>query len=774
MEWSRVQRALAGEIDVRAAWDEFLASGRGDDVDAFASWLLAEGRVSAERFASLHAGEPITLTDWTDTWADAAPDTVSRAEVPRSLPEGRRYELVGELGKGAMGRVWVARDRELLRKVAFKELLPGNSDRAKQRFLAEVQITAQLDHPGVVPVYDMEPGTEGGPAYAMKLVQGSTLRELIERSRGRVEVGRAPDDETSLQTRLDHFLKICDAVAYAHSKGVVHRDLKPANIMIGRFREVYVMDWGIARVDTEAVEGTTDDPALVADAPGTRLGAVIGTPAYMSPEQARGENEKIGPASDQFALGLILAECIQLHPAYPGRDARAQLALAQAGRPQPLHPAGAGEPVPDALAAIIARATREQPEDRYPSVLALAKDVRHALANDPVSVVPETAGRRLRRWVTRHPGQTLALGVSVLAVLLLGGAWMVADNQLTAARAETRTRAVEHARTRYRSEVAMAGQAIDRHVLFYQGQLEAVAASAQALLEHGTPTDATRWSTQQYRDLATSPPGMVLSAHYHRPISPTEPVAHLPPDTPLDDGLADFSRLAPLRHLLREAHLARPAEPPLTDPTAQRLRIQGDDIAMEWAYFAVERTGLMVMFPGAAGWEDAYDPRTRPWYQEALARPGAHWGSPYADLMGQGRLISCVKAVSDSEGTLLGVAGVDLEFTYLTRTHMRLDREGFVASYLLDETGAIMLATELEDADFVIPATEMRDEGLDYGRFEQPEVLRGAREHTGGMRVGTGPSGRTTWTAWTPLASLGWTFVVVSEPAEAVTTAPGG
>ena len=155
-----------------------------------------------------------------------------------------------------MGTVHVARDVELLRRVALKELsLEVAHDRsARSRFVREVQVTAQLDHPHIVPVYGLEVASGGRPAYAMKLVEGQTFGQLIADTRAFYEKKAPPDEDHALPARLEHFLKVCDAIAYAHERGVVHRDLKPANLMVGRHNEVYVMDWGICRLMTQPAE----------------------------------------------------------------------------------------------------------------------------------------------------------------------------------------------------------------------------------------------------------------------------------------------------------------------------------------------------------------------------------------------------------------------------------------------------------------------------------------------------------------------------------------
>ena len=272
-----------------------------------------------------------------------------------------------------MGTVHVARDVELLRRVALKELsLEVAHDRsARSRFVREVQVTAQLDHPHIVPVYGLEVASGGRPAYAMKLVEGQTFGQLIADTRAFYEKKEPPDEDHALPARLEHFLKVCDAIAYAHERGVVHRDLKPANLMVGRHNEVYVMDWGICRLMAQPAEpapapaaGRRRAPAraspartgsisraevsLEASHGETAYGAIVGTPLYMSPEQAHGRHDQLDAKSDQCALGLILFELVALKRPLGGKTLAEVLTQASSGTREPLVHAY-GEAIPGEL-----------------------------------------------------------------------------------------------------------------------------------------------------------------------------------------------------------------------------------------------------------------------------------------------------------------------------------------------------------------------------------------------------------------------------------------
>ena len=204
-----------------------------------------------------------------------------RSKQPGKITTGR-YDFVGDVGEGAMGKVLLAEDLDLNRKVAFKQM---SEETARQsalaaKFYAEAQITAQLDHPNIVPIYSLERTEEGSLAYSMKLIRGKTFEDEIQHL-VEVRTNKAnPNEPDDLDHRLEQFLKVLDAMSYAHDRGIMHRDLKPENIMIGAYGEVYVMDWGIARRITGA---SPEEPVVLQDEPEEDDDMIIGTPQYMSP-----------------------------------------------------------------------------------------------------------------------------------------------------------------------------------------------------------------------------------------------------------------------------------------------------------------------------------------------------------------------------------------------------------------------------------------------------------------------------------------------------------
>jgi serine/threonine-protein kinase len=330
-------------------------------------------------------GSPARTDDRT-----SAETPVARSHVPVALAPDPRIEDWGVLGRGGMGEVHRVFDRNMRRFTALKVLdaeLVGH-EVARRRFMAEAQITGQLEHPNIVPVYELAVAEDGSPThFTMKLVDGVTLTSLITRER------LGARTEAELWQLLQVFLKVCDALAYAHSRGVVHRDIKPENVMIGAYGQVYVMDWGIAHVAGEPATGETPPDGTDALLLGKRApalpvsvqidtrdqGAIVGTYQYMAPEQAWGRNEEVDARTDVFALGGVLFHILTGRAPYMASPDVSTEDLARKGDVP--HPAEVApeHTLPPALCTIAMKALAKKREDRYCSVDALKRDVERAL-----------------------------------------------------------------------------------------------------------------------------------------------------------------------------------------------------------------------------------------------------------------------------------------------------------------------------------------------------------------------------------------------------------
>jgi serine/threonine protein kinase len=318
---------------------------------------------------------------------------LDRLRVAADLPDlgSTGYVLLDKLGAGGMGSVFRVRDSALGREVALKVLgIVDSGGEFGARLLREAKIIAQLEHPGIVPVHDVGTLPDGRVFYTMKLVQGRRLDQRRE------ELGGIPE-------RLRTFQKICEAVAFAHAHQVLHRDLKPQNIMVGKFGEVLVMDWGLAKLLNAEMPGASNPVPTIrlqqlssgadtAEAD-TEHGAVLGTPGYMAPEQARGDVAAVGRRADVYSLGAVL-----------------RFLLDDAG------------PIPKALAAIGSKATAEDAHHRYGSVEELANDVAQYLDGLAISAYPEGPLARAWRWVVKNSAWILLI-VAYLVMRALFVLW---------------------------------------------------------------------------------------------------------------------------------------------------------------------------------------------------------------------------------------------------------------------------------------------------------------------------------------------------------------
>ena len=350
-----------------------------------------------------------------------------------------RYRALGEgpVAKGGLGEIWLAQDEELWRQVALKYLQAscvGDAD-ARRRFVLEAEITGRLEHPGIVPVYGLVHDGRGRPCYAMRFIHGHTLRDAIEQFHTRDALERdAGERSVAFQKLLRSFLAVCQVLAYAHSRGIVHRDVKPGNIMLGRYGETLVVDWGLAKpmaTESGAAADPTEtlvSPISAATVEQSVMGFVKGSPAYMSPEQAEGQWDAVGISADVYGLGATLYHLLTGRPPFTG-DLPSVLGKVKRGDFQ--LPRRLNKEVSAALEAICLKAMKLRPEDRYPTALDLAADVEHWLANEPVTAYVEPWSVKARRWLGRH--QTLA-AATVAAVLVATAALGAATALLRSAR----------------------------------------------------------------------------------------------------------------------------------------------------------------------------------------------------------------------------------------------------------------------------------------------------------------------------------------------------
>jgi eukaryotic-like serine/threonine-protein kinase len=389
--------------------------------------VFANGPAVRERLAALvddgtDMDEPIPNVG-PSTEIDDPFRTASYAYGASSF-ESSRFRILRPHAKGGLGAVYVALDSELNREVALKEILDHHADNpvSRTRFLIEAEITGGLEHPGIVPVYGLGQHVDGRPYYAMRFIRGVSLKEAIDRFHDDETLKKDPGKRSlALRKLLRRFVDVCNAIDYAHGRGILHRDLKPANVIVGKHGETLVVDWGLAKpigsceVKTESDERTLM-PSSSSGSAETLPGSALGTPSYMSPEQSLGDLERLGPRSDVYSLGATLYSVLTGKPPFEGPDLGEVLRDVQRGhfpRPHQVDPS-----IDPALEAVCLKAMLTRPEGRHASARALADDVERWVADEPTSAWVEPFSVRASRWMRRNRPTVTAVAAAVLMAFL--------------------------------------------------------------------------------------------------------------------------------------------------------------------------------------------------------------------------------------------------------------------------------------------------------------------------------------------------------------------
>lgn len=392
--------------------------------------------------------------------AESSPASSFSTRAPQpddAVSEGDRFLVLRPHAQGGLGRVSIARDRQLNREIALKEILPTHADdpASRQRFVREAEITGALEHPGVVPVYSYGVFPDGRPFYAMRFVLGQDLRKEIDQYHQ--SPGRRVGADLQSRQLLGRFIDACQAIDYAHNRRVVHRDIKPENIMLGDFGETLVVDWGLARACDAPPEDPSEHrpvtPSSQSAASHTRDGQVVGTPAYMSPEQAEGRLDLLGPSSDVYSLGATLYHLLVGRAPFASGQPDL-LDAVQRGRFET--PRERNHRVPRPLQAICLRAMARSAAHRYPTARSLALDIERFLADEKVDAFDEPVWMQAWRWMRNHRTAVFSLFAAVsvaLAALSAGVILLGAANQRErAAKNEATQNLAESVKQRQRAE----------------------------------------------------------------------------------------------------------------------------------------------------------------------------------------------------------------------------------------------------------------------------------------------------------------------------------
>jgi serine/threonine protein kinase len=411
--------------DLLLRWEELRAEGRDLTVEELCPDSPTLAAELAGRIAALRQMSPIFDS------AETAPGIPPNLSTSRAAAQNRdfatahaEYRDLCFHAAGALGEVFMAHNAELNREVALKFMKPSRArePEARRRFFREAEVTGRLEHPGVVPIYTLGADETGAPCYAMRFIRGETLQNAVDAFHLADKPGRDPSERSlALRELLGHFVSVCTTVGYAHSRGILHRDLKPRNVMLGKYDETLVVDWGLAKPfePGQASDDSDEEPLTPSsseDGSDTPTVGVVGTLAYMSPEQGEARWEFVGPSSDVFSLGAILYAILTGEAPYSRTrgDVLDRVRRCEFLKPRQVKPA-----MSRPLEAICLKAMAKTPTDRYATALDIAMDVKRWLADEPVSAWREPVPWRARRWTRRH--RTLVTTTAaVLAVSLAG------------------------------------------------------------------------------------------------------------------------------------------------------------------------------------------------------------------------------------------------------------------------------------------------------------------------------------------------------------------
>jgi serine/threonine-protein kinase len=685
--------------------------------------------------------EPVELIDLAVTLVDGKGGTPA---VSIGLPQGEdRYQMQRRIGQGAMGEVFAAKDAFLRRRVAFKRMNPqvAKSPDLATRFLNEAQVTAQLEHPNIIPIYGLESIAGDGVGYAMKFIEGRNLTELLAEERAACRAGTPEQEAHRMADRLRIFTRICDAMAYAHAKGVLHRDLKPDNVMIGHFNQVYVVDWGICRVLRSSEQLTERPGGETPGGSGTQAGSLLGTPSYMSPEQARGENSELDERSDLYALGLILFEIVSLRQAIDGDSLNALIFAAGRGQKAPLDHIDPRISISAELRAIIAKATALQPQDRYSNVAALTADLRSYRNGEAVQALPDNPLRKAMRLISRHRGATLAF-LLLFFVIGIGGLF---GAELRVARKIARERHHREQVQQLMLAVSQHSHRIDNRIHDYEALLHGLAGQAAQSLGRPDPAGSPirTFLSEDFAAPERAPPDLTQSARYRQNISLGWPVFKLPPGMNAESVRTDVRAVAELTSTMRAMYQSNGS--------------------ILYRIFITLESGVHMAYPGRGGYPSEYDGRKRPKYRLAVGQHALRWGNAYLDLYDEPLLAGSLP-LYDGGGQFVGVVGIDLSLAELAERLLPLPQPSSVIQVLLvDRNDQVVVEWPIAKALSAQRDTKLGalhdNTTLSTRPLPYPEVIAALRsEPNGGYRERAGKL-----LAFSPLDTMGWSLVVVAQ-----------
>ena len=605
------------------------------------------------------------------------------------------YDLKHQFSEGSQGVIRTAFDKSLKRDIVVKSLKADDDGKHARKdenlFVSEARIMAQLDHPSIIPLYGLHCEDNSKLHLAMKHIHGKTLQKylrdiIILYEREGIENF---DEKHSIVTRIEYFLKICEAVDYAHCKGVIHRDLKPENIMIGNYGEVYVMDWGLACLMNP--EEFSDDEHLN-EAGAQSKKELVGTPCYIAPELIRGG--ECSPQSDIFSLGMMLFEIVSLQRAVPGETVKEVLKNIANRNYLPFKHRFLKGNLPSDLKAIIDKSICDSLSRRYKTANDMANDLKLYLMSEETVARPDNIFRKCTRAMQNHKAIT-SFVISII-LLCLAGSTIYSLYSQTVLMNEQETR--EDMLTHFQHGVSQKAHKIEQVFFYFKTQLANVAYQTGRVLNRKADKKIKIYTLADFQG-ASPPSDYAYSPAYGISISLDYPILK---KAVVEDALdAMDKRIVALSPVFR--HVMFTSNPKFKNETRDAVKktIMKKGAPLNWITLSL-KNGTMFAYPGTSSYPRDYDPRKRPWYQKALIKKNnSLWSAPFRCALSSKMLMSTTMCIYDEKNIFQGVVGLHIRLGYIKQ--YIFGKQGACAKeYLINQQGEIILSSDFKTKKAVI------------------------------------------------------------------------
>ena len=601
------------------------------------------------------------------------------------------YELKEQFSEGAQGVISTAFDKSLKRDIVVKSIKGDDTEehaqRAENLFVSEARIMAQLDHPSIVPLYGLLSGEASKLHLAMKHIHGKTLQEYLLDTIDLYENEGVDyfDEKRSITTRIEYLIKVCEAIDYAHCKGVIHRDIKSENIMIGNYGEVYVMDWGLACLMRN------DKPSSGKKNKKVKKG-FVGTPCYIAPELIMGGTAT--RQSDIFALGMVFFEIITLQRAVGGQSVKEVLRNVMDQNYCPFKHRFGKIKLSKDLEAIFEKATAPYASQRYKTVSDMAEDLKLYLMHEETIARPDNVLRKSIRSMINHK---MITSIVILSILL-GFASITIYSLYTQNILVKKQKERENMLASFQYDVSRKAADINEIFGHFKSQLANLAFTAGSLLSKPTVMSPPIFDMKYYKQKSTAPLDYVYSPAYDRKISLNYTAFKLDDSVKANNYI--IRRIIPIWPNLIQALFKGDRSLKGKSINQSKEIIMNKGITLSWVYIGLEN-GSMLCYPGGNIDVKDFDPRKLTWYKNSLKQKhNLVWSEPYISAFNSKLVMTCSRCIFSLPERLRGVAGMDVNLDYIQKQVFTAGKNSGAKEYLLTKDGRVIISSDFNDKKF--------------------------------------------------------------------------